>query len=227
MIQAYPSIEQDRLIGCLDRLMPHVAGEDGTLAVTGGAGIQLGMARLGRQGPRSTLADLDLVAATIAIIHPSVVGSFLVFHYHAVGPGVPKFMIQLVDPVTRIRVDVFPDLTGSLMDARPIAIGRHTIHVLPLERILEHKLRTLARASSEAPVDPKHLRDARALATVLGREMPSVAEAALAGDVYGIEAERLCERCHLSADLRWPLAPKERIFEILGWSRQPDAAARA
>jgi hypothetical protein len=218
MIQAFPSIERDRLLGCLDRLMPHVAGEDGALAVTGGAAIQLGMAELGRRGPRFAIADLDLVAASIDSIRPSVVGPFLLSHYHAVGPGVPKFMIQLVDPRSRIRVDVFPDLTGSLREARPIAIGGHRIHVLPLERVFEHKVRTLVRASSSAPVDPKHLRDARALAETLGRAAPSVAAAALACDVYDSEADRLCERCRRSAHPGWPRAPSERIFDILAWT---------
>ena len=104
----------------------------GSVALTGGVGIQFGMARLGRQGSRDEIADLDLVAASMDAISPSVVGPFLVSHYHVVRPGVPRFMIQLVDPASRIRVDVFPDLVGSLVDARPIAIGEHSVHVLPL-----------------------------------------------------------------------------------------------
>jgi hypothetical protein len=42
-----------------------------------------------------------------------------------VQPGVPKFMVQLVDPVTRIRVDIFPDLVGSLTRSRGVEIGGH------------------------------------------------------------------------------------------------------
>ena len=113
----------DRLSGCLDRLIPHVRLD--SIAITGGIGMHPGMAGLGRQGLRDDIADLDLVAASTGAIRPTVVEQFLVSHYHVVRPGVPKFMIQLVDPVSRIRVDVFPDLVGSLVDARTIAIGEH------------------------------------------------------------------------------------------------------
>jgi hypothetical protein len=127
-------------------------------------------------------------------------------------------MIQLVDPVSAIRVDVFPDLVGSLADARTIAIGQHSVQVLPLDRIFEHKVLTLSRASQSAPIDPKHVHDARVLGEVLGRTVPRVALGALAPDVYGIDADWSCERCELSSDSSWPLAPKNRIFELLGWN---------
>jgi hypothetical protein len=110
--------------GCLDRLISHVR-LDG-VAITGGVGMQLGMARLGRHGPWNEIADLDLVAADIEAIASSVTERSLVSHYHAVGPGVSKFMIQLVDPVSRLRVDVFPDLVGSLGGAQVMAIGQHS-----------------------------------------------------------------------------------------------------
>jgi hypothetical protein len=212
--------DMGRLSGCLDRLVPHV--RPGSVAIAGGVGMQLGMAGLGRQGPRDEIADLDLVAASIGAITANVVDQFLVSHYHVVGPRVPKFMIQLVDPVSGIRVDVFPDLVGSFLDARMIAIGAHVVQVLPLERIFEHKVLTLSQASQSAPIDPKHLDDARLLGDLLGKPVPHVALEALAPDVYGLEADRSCERCAVSRHPSWPLAPKDQIFELLGWNRQPN-----
>jgi hypothetical protein len=209
--------EIDRLSGCLARLIPHVRLE--SIAITGGVGMQLGLAGLGRPAPRDEIADLDLVAASVDAITPGVVEQFLVSHYHVVRPGVPKFMIQLVDPVSCIRVDVFPDLLGSLADAQTIAIGEHSVQLLPLERILEHKVLTLSRASPSAPIDPKHVDAARVLGDVLGRMVPSVAWEALVPDVYGIEADASCERCTLSSHPSWPLAPKDRIFKLLGWNQ--------
>ena len=220
MTQGLSPTERDRLSGCLERLLPHVRLD--SVAIAGGVGMQLGMARLGLQGVRDAVVDLDLVAASIGAIKSTVAGQFLVSHYHVMRPAVPKFMIQLVDPVSRIRVDVFPDLVGSLLDARTIAIGEHSVQVLPLERILEHKVLTLSRASQSAPIDPKHVHDARVLGDVLGRSVPSVATGALAPDVYGIEVDWSCERCELSSDSSWPLAPKDRIIELLGWNRQPN-----
>jgi len=207
--------ETHRLSGCLDRLTPH-ARLNG-VAIAGGVGMQLGLAEQGLQGPRDQVADLDLVAASVDAVTSGVAAQFLVSHYHAVRPGVPKFMIQLIDPVSRIRVDVFPDLVGSLGNARTIAIGKHSIQVLPLERIFEHKIQTLSGTSRSAPVDPKHLPDAQVLADVLGRAVPAVAPDALVPDTYGVESDSSCERCRLSRHPDWPLAPKNRIFELLGW----------
>ena len=220
MTQGLSPIEMDRLSGCLDRLMPHVRLD--SIAIAGGVGMQLGMAERGQQGPRDEIADLDFVTASVEAITPRVLEQFLVSHYHVVRPGVPKFMIQLVDPASTIRVDVFPDLVGSLVDARTVAIGKHSVLVLPLERIFEHKVLTLSRASPSAPIDPKHVADARVLGDVLGRPCPRVALEALAPDVYGIEADWSCERCALSRHASWPLAPKGRIFELLGWTGQPN-----
>lgn len=59
MTQRVSPAEMDRLSGCLDRLMPHVRPD--SIAITGGVGMQLGMARLGRQGARDAIADLDRI----------------------------------------------------------------------------------------------------------------------------------------------------------------------
>jgi hypothetical protein len=94
--------------------------------------------------------------------------------------------------------------------------------VLPLNRIFEHKIQTLVGALPAKPIDPKHVQDARSLGAVLSRPVPEVTAAAVAPDVYGIDAEGSCHRCALSLHPAWPLAPKERIFELLGWQRQPN-----
>ena len=219
LTRGFSTSEMNRLADCLDRLAPHARLEH--LAITGGVGIQLGLAWLGRQGSRDEIADLDLVADSIDAIRPSVAFQFLVSHYHVMRPRVPKFMIQLVDPLSRIRIDMFPDLAGSLGDTRTVGIGGQSIKVLSLGGIFEHKVQTLSRASSSAPIDPKHVRDAVVLGEVLGRVVPLAAAGALARDVYGGDADLACERCELSSHPDWPLAPKDRIFELLGWAQQP------
>ncbi len=214
--------DMDRLVICLDRLMPHVQRE--RVAITGGVALQLAMSHLDRN-VRPDLADLDLVAASVDAIAPAVVGPFFVSHYHTIRPGVPKFMVQLVDPVSRLRVDVFPDLVGSLAYSHELSVGTHSVRVLSLERIFEHKVLTLSRASRSASIDPKHFRDATMLGEVLGRPVPDVASEALSPDVYGVEADGSCERCELSRHPDWPLAPKDRICDLLGWPRRERTAA--
>ena len=98
--------EMERLSTCLTRLLPNLRQHE--VAITGGVAIQMGMARLGRVGVRETIADLDMVATALDSVLPTVADTFLVSHYHSVRPGVPKFMVQLVDPLTRIRVTYSP-----------------------------------------------------------------------------------------------------------------------
>jgi hypothetical protein len=207
----------ERLSTCLAGLLPNLRRND--VAVTGGVAIQIGMAVLGREGSRETIADLDMAANSPDAVSASVADTFLVSHYHVVQPGVRKFMVQLVDPVTRIRVDIFPDLVGSLTRAKQIEIGGQSIKTLALEDILEHKLLTISKASPTNPVDPKHANDAYALGELFRRTVPAIDHGSLVEDVYGID-EDLCRRCELSRSAHFPLAPKDQIFSLLGWTRQ-------
>ena len=216
----FSGTEVERLAGCLSRLLPHVRREG--IAITGGVAMQLAMAGQCRPGLRSEIADLDLVATSVEAVNPSVLTQFLLSHYHVVQPGVPKFMVQLVDRQSRIRVDIFPDLVGSIAEASEISLGEHRVRVLSLQRVLEHKLLTVSRASRATPIDPKHVRDAIALADLFESQVPDVPSEALAPDVYGGAADLACRRCELSAHPDWPLAPKDRILETLGWDRQPN-----
>jgi len=213
----FPQSEIERLSGCLRRLVPHVRRDE--IAITGGVAIQIGLAAAGHSGWRKSIADLDLVASSIGAVSRGVVGPFLVSHYHVPQAEVPKFMIQLVDPLSRVRVDIFPDLVGSLKRVQRVKIGPHTMNQISLQDILEHKLQMLSQASAQAPVDPKHDRDARALGAVLGSEVPPVVPDALVRDVYGIEADFACRRCELSRTPLFPLAPKEQVSAALGLPR--------
>lgn len=214
----YCHSEMDRLSACLARLLPHLRQDD--IAITGGVAIQFGMAELGREGSREAIADLDLVAGSLDAVAASVADAFLVSHYHVVQPSIPKFMVQLVDPVSRIRVDIFQDLVGSLARAVAIKVGTQVIKMLALEDILEHKLLTISKASPTSPVDPKHAHDAYKLGELFSRTISAVADGSLVEDVYGIDADVFCRRCELSSSPCFPLASKDQIFSLLGWTRQ-------
>jgi hypothetical protein len=175
------------------------------------------MAQLGREGKRKTIADLDMVAASLDSVLPSVTDTFLVSHYHSVGPGVPKFMVQLVDPVARIRVDIFPDLVGSLVRSKVVEVGANQVRSLALEDILEHKLLTISKASPANPIDPKHADDSYALGDLLHRPVPVVDRDSLQRDVYRADADQICQRCALSSSEGFPLAQKGEILRLLGY----------
>ena len=59
---------------------------------------------------------MDFVASSVETVAPSVASTLLVSHFHLPHPGYPKFMVQVVDPETRLRIDVFPDLAVSIAE---------------------------------------------------------------------------------------------------------------
>jgi len=208
--------QQARLCECLTRLRPHV--NSGDLGLTGGVAIDLHLAQRGLVLQRGVVNDVDFVAARRETVSPSVTSHFLVSHFHLPQPGYPKFLLQLVDPVSRLRVDVFPDLAGSLRRARTATVAGVECLVLDAESILEHKIATLANASPARLVERKHYDDAVRLGSMLGRPVPVTAAAHLCdGDYSGGDLDARCPRCEVSSDSAFALAPKRKIFDILGY----------
>ena len=202
---------------CLSRLATHL--DRRRVALTGGLAIGLHAAARGEQrwcagGPEG---DVDCVAAHPEAVYPTVTEGFLVSHFHLPQPGYPKFLIQLVDPSSRLRVDVFPDTLGALPRARPrVVAGVEMLVVEPCD-ILEHKLATLASASGERPVEEKHFRDAVLLGAWCHRAVPAVPASYLSQASYSQDLAAACDRCETSRSALFPLASKAEILGILGY----------
>jgi len=207
--------EIERVGACIAKLHRHVA-RDG-VALTGGAAIEMTAASAGLTSNRHSLRDLDFVISDQTLVSSSVAADFLIGHYHVPQDGVPKFLLQLVDPATRLRVDIFPDLTGAKNRARPIRIAAELLLMLDGDDMLEHKLRTLAQASSDRPVDEKHYRDAALLAAICGRPVPQVSTNVLGPDVYGTDVSVHCDKCMRSATAAFAIAPRRAILDLLGY----------
>jgi hypothetical protein len=183
------------LASCLRRLLPHV--EIDGLALTGGVAIDLHV-----PGARRAVADVDLVARGPASVRPSVTADFLVSHHHAR----PKWLLQLVDPASRLRIDIFPDVAGAIQRAVLRDVAGVRLLVLARADILRHKLSVLA-----GPCDPKHVADV----IRLGGTPP--ASVVTRPTVYAQDLDARCVRCAQGGDPAFPLAPKARIHELLGY----------
>src|SRR5215472_16271374 len=92
----------ERLSASFSRLLPHA--DLTALALTGGVAIEIHCREAATTSGRMRIADVDFVAASVDAIAPSVSRSLLVSHFHLPQPGYPNFMVQLVDPETRLRI---------------------------------------------------------------------------------------------------------------------------
>jgi len=209
-------MSSDVLRECFRQLVPHL--DTARVALTGGVavGLHLGVPR--REGMRRiTVVDIDFVAEDADVVRRTVTTDFLVSHFHRPQPGYPKFLIQLVDPATRLRLDFFPDSLHALRRAPVVDVSGVPLRVLEAQDILEHKLTLLAGASAASPVEEKHYADATRLGTFCGREVPLVPTAHLCTTVYSQDTDAVCRRCEASRCADFPLAPKRAILDLLGY----------
>jgi hypothetical protein len=201
---------------CLSRLIPHV--EAARIALTGGMAIGVHADRLtGAPSRRLTAEDIDFVAEDVEAVRPTVARDFLISHFHLPQPGYPKFMIQIADPVTRLRVDFFPDSLGALDRAPLVSVGSVQLRVLQVHDLLAHKLALLSKASAAIPIEQKHYTDAQRLAVICGRAVPPGASSHLTETAFSQNREEVCRRCHASRCDAFPLASKRAIFDVLGY----------
>lgn len=185
------------VLACLARLAPHVESAD--LAITGSVAIGGRMAN-----------DLDLVAARPDAVRASVSADFLIIHRH----HGDRLILQLADPRSGVRVDVFLDRFAGVGGAR---VGVHGWRVVDAAVVFAHKVEMLAGASQARPIDPKHVGDALMLAGLLGREVPAIDPRSVRAEVYSTELDARCARCEAAADPLFPLARKAEVLAVLGY----------
>jgi len=202
-----------RLDETLARLVPYLKATP--FALTGGIAVEYHFILAKRTPSREHIGDLDLVVGRLDALDPAVTSEFLVSHFHVPGPD-GKALVQLVDPRTRLRIDLFPDTEGAIEHATRLAIGRTGLLILSTRSILEAKLRLIRKSTPASPVDPKHWHDAKALAEI-GRIAIPPLRPALAPQTYSTDLASRCTRCERSRAAAFPLAPKSEILELLGY----------
>ncbi|MFN0058443.1 MAG: hypothetical protein ACKVX7_08295 [Planctomycetota bacterium] len=166
---------------------------------------------------RRALTDVDFVATDANAVSPSVTGAFMMSHFHRPHPGYSKFMLQLVEPKSRLRVDVFPGQAELIQQATTHDLGGARFRVLDLDAVLDHKLTVLEGASEQRPIDRKHFDDAQLLGRALSRRVQELPETVLCREQYSTDTTARCSRCECSLSSALPLATKQEIFDVLGY----------
>lgn len=218
----------------LDRVMRRLrrAGLN-AFAVTGGVALALQM----EPGPeRRRLNDLDLVIPCLQAFPPAAEAGLLVNHIHPdAQPG--RLLVQLVDPLERLRIDVFGAVGDSLRRAKRLDSW---LSVLAIEDLLARIVRGLlsldkgevpaklaadfdrlgdqtslrcvqAAWRDHRPADaPETFADAAALARALIDAHPG----RLIVESY-VQARWRCPRC--ADGPGFPLASEDRILAAIGY----------
>ena len=154
---------------CLRRLIRHVESR-GSLSGAASPSASTSTARV-TAARSATAEDIDFVAAEVDAVCHTVTNDFLVSHFHLPQASYPKFLIQLVDPVTRLRLDFFPDTTRSMSRAPVLDVAGIPLRVLDARDILDHKMSLLSNASAAHPGEQKHYADAERLGAMCGRHV--------------------------------------------------------
>lgn len=237
LVIGFSDSEKDRIESHLARLIPHLTSEEFT--IVGGLAIRHHLVSRGIPYPRRPFNDLDMVAESVDVVHPSVIKDFFVYHYHLETGG--RFYVVLLDPISKTKIDIFDNHTPI---EGPVDVNLRGIKVkiTGIEGQLVKTVLDIQRISADSMVDPKQFLDTNLLLQIADIEeadriwrqrnyvdYPSSIREAMerAEKIAQKHPEWLkekpfrkpqpyvCKDCVDSDNL--PLTPIEEIYEILGY----------
>jgi len=156
MFQEFLSVaDAERALYAFRKLARH---EIGLWAVTGGFAVEIHHWRLGRPCSPRSLNDIDFIASSFAQIHHTLADDFLFRHIHPMGPP-GKTMLQLIDPESALRIDVFR-ASGATMDrAFQQDLQSGTFKLVSIEDLAAREARLTLDLAQHVPVPSKHAQD--------------------------------------------------------------------
>lgn len=237
LTSGFASDEANRIDSCLQKLLPHLKEDQITLV--GGLAIRYLLTKAGIDYPNREFNDLDLMAQSASVVLPTVAQDFLIYHYH---PQIKdNFYIVLVDPETKIKIDIFDNNPVALETVVVPYQGRE-LRLRSIEDQLTKTVFDIQRISKEKKVDPKQFSDTKLLSSVADMEVAdriwkqrgyteypdSIAEAIGRAEEIAknhpdwVQAKPFrrpkpykCDDCQDT--LGFHVTPMEQIYQILGY----------
>lgn len=168
--------EQDtqKVLGVLSRFIPHVVQEN--LVIVGGVSRRHHLIKHGIPYPPRPFNDLDFMIRDISEMKPSVTTEFLIAHYHL--PRNTSFFAGLVDPQTKITIDVF-DYYHAPVDPEEVQIGGFQLKIRGTEDQLTKAVYDLMKITKGQTLSPKEFDSADQLLEVVDLEK--------AGRIWGMK----------------------------------------
>jgi hypothetical protein len=127
-------------------------------ALTGGLAFEIHAVRLGLPPSVRALNDLDFIAEAFGCISETLPGDFLLRHIHPFDPP-GKTMLQLIDPDTALRIDVFRACGQTMSRAVRVDLPFGPLQLVSLEDPVARAARLLLDLAEGVPVASKHARD--------------------------------------------------------------------
>ncbi len=162
--QAFSKEDAGKVERFLDKLLPYLDPQN--TSVVGGFAIRYHLTIAGKDLSLRSFNDLDLIARSTKAVDAKIQEGFLVYHYHPLAEG--SSYLALVDPDTRIKIDIFPyDPAPDKVDfvdfkGKPVAL------VSPEDQLIKTVLDTL-KVKSGLVVDPKQFKDAEMLFEIVDK----------------------------------------------------------
>lgn len=214
-----------------------------SMIVTGSFAVEWQVRKKNGDARKRPLNDIDVVALKgLAGIGNSLRTDFLIHHFHPTRET-GNVLIQLVEPKTETRIDVFSPRTPSLLErTSKVNIDGTDCDILSAEDLAARLLAIVGAVLDGVSVDPKYLDSLQriiksadtALTARLWKDYRRSGDSPDLNEVLNAVTIRVRERGDLlkpteyshdvNAECVWcvesddfPLAPRSEIFEILGY----------
>lgn len=142
--------ETQEALGVLSRFVPHVIQEN--LVIVGGIARRHHLMKHGILYPQRPFNDLDFMVKDASEMRPSITSEFLIAHYHL--PRNSSFFAGLVDPQTKVTIDVF-DYYHAPIDPEEVQIAGFKLKIRGAEDQLTKAVYDLMKITKGRTLSPK------------------------------------------------------------------------
>ncbi len=157
--------ETQQAVGVISRFIPHVVLEN--VVIVGGIARRHHLMRYGITFPQRPFNDLDFMIRDRSEMRPSITNEFLIAHYHL--PKDTSFFAGLVDPQTKVTIDVF-DYYHAPIDPETVHLAGLQLKVRGAEDQLSKTVYDLMKITKGHTISPKEFASADQLLQVVDLE---------------------------------------------------------
>ncbi|HSX24985.1 MAG TPA: hypothetical protein VLG69_03390 [Candidatus Andersenbacteria bacterium] len=161
LVEGFSSKDREKIVLHLTKLFLHLTPQK--FVIVGGLAIRYHLKNAGIDYPKRPFNDIDIVVENIDVVHPDVIQSFLVYHFHQKNDS---FFFAFVDEATKTKVDIFDDQQFPSHTIE-VPFGSETVYVISKESQFAKTVYDIQRISEERKVDPKQFSDTELLSRIV------------------------------------------------------------